>query len=132
MLADCARGEEEALRHLGIGHPLRDEAEDLDLTGGEPSGVSGCSGRGSELGVQLKFSKMDDFEPGNVVQQVEPLRKLLETRNKLKELQAKMETSEELEEELEKILKSSEGLDKLAGELGASPQGNGGDGKPAA
>jgi len=75
-------------------------------------------GDGSEFGVQLKFDKMEDFEPGNVVQQVEPLRKLLEKRNKLKELQAKMELSADLEEELEKILKSSEHLEKLAGELG--------------
>ena len=80
-------------------------------------------GDGSEIGVQLKFGKMEDFEPGNVVQQVEPLRKLLETRNKLKELQAKMEISADLEEELEKILKSSEHLEKLAGELGVPSPG---------
>src|SRR5580698_8809190 len=38
-------------------------------------------GDGSEMGVQLKFKSMDDFEPGNIVKQVEPLNKLLETRN---------------------------------------------------
>src|SRR5256885_6233077 len=38
-------------------------------------------GDGSELPVALKFNSMDDFEPGNVVKQVEPLRKLLETRD---------------------------------------------------
>jgi type VI secretion system protein ImpB len=83
-------------------------------------------GDGSEFGVQLKFEKIDDFEPGNVVQQVEPLRRLIETRNKLKELQAKMEISADLEEELEKILKSSEHLEKLAGELSrpALPSGS--------
>jgi len=75
-------------------------------------------GDGSEFGVQLKFEKMEDFEPGNLVQQIEPLRKLLETRNKIKELQSKMDISAEFEEELEKILKNSEHLEKLAGELG--------------
>src|SRR5215471_5036347 len=36
------------------------------------------AGDGSQMGVQLKFRSMDDFEPGQIVQQVEPLRKLLE------------------------------------------------------
>ena len=31
-------------------------------------------GDGSEMAVQLKFNSMDDFEPANVVKQVEPLR----------------------------------------------------------
>src|SRR5437588_3984893 len=29
-------------------------------------------GDGSEMGVQLKFESLQDFEPGNVVKQVEP------------------------------------------------------------
>ncbi|MFI4986529.1 MAG: type VI secretion system contractile sheath small subunit, partial [Alphaproteobacteria bacterium] len=37
---------------------------------------------GSQMAVSLKFNSMDDFEPARVVDQVEPLRKLLETRNK--------------------------------------------------
>src|SRR3954447_8804245 len=41
---------------------------------------------GSELGVQLKFSNMDDFSPERVAQQVDPLRKLTETRDKLRDL----------------------------------------------
>src|SRR5438876_6777442 len=43
-------------------------------------------GDGSEMAVNLKFSKLDDFEPGAVVQQVEPLRQLQETREKLRDL----------------------------------------------
>src|SRR5436305_7034329 len=38
---------------------------------------------GSELALQLKFSGIEDFEPGAVVRQIEPLRQLLETREKL-------------------------------------------------
>ena len=38
------------------------------------------------MAVQLKFNSMDDFEPARVVEQVEPLRKLLETRDKLRDL----------------------------------------------
>src|ERR1043165_6081366 len=46
-------------------------------------------GDGSELGVQLKFQSRADFEPANIAKQVEPLRKLLETREKLRDLQAR-------------------------------------------
>ena len=38
---------------------------------------------GSEMPVKLKFSSIEDFEPANVVEQVDPLRKLLDTRNRL-------------------------------------------------
>src|SRR5260370_41300716 len=46
-------------------------------------------GDGSELALQMKFRSLEDFEPGRIVDQVEPLRKLLETRNKLRHLRAK-------------------------------------------
>src|SRR5690349_16818501 len=43
-------------------------------------------GDGSQLGVELKFNSLKDFEPENVVKQIEPLRKLLELRQKLSDL----------------------------------------------
>ncbi|MCY3003870.1 MAG: type VI secretion system contractile sheath small subunit [Planctomycetota bacterium] len=80
------------------------------------------AGDGSEMAVQLKFNSMEDFEPGRVIQQVEPLRKLLETRNKLNDLLSKADRSEELEGLLEDVLKNSEQLKKLKGELGLEGQ----------
>ncbi len=74
-------------------------------------------GDGSEMAVQLKFNSMDDFEPANVVNQVEPLRKLLETRNKLRDLTTKMDVSPELEKLLEDVIENADNLKKLAGEL---------------
>jgi type VI secretion system protein ImpB len=76
------------------------------------------AGDGSQMSVSLKFNAMEDFEPGKVVAQVEPLRKLLETRNKLNDLLSKVDRSEDLEEILEKVLKDTEKLNKLKGELG--------------
>ncbi len=76
------------------------------------------SGDGSEMPVELNFNSMEDFEPENVVQQVEPLRKLVEARNKLRDLMSKADRSEELENVLEQVLQSSEDLAKLSGELG--------------
>lgn len=84
-------------------------------------------GDGSEMAVKLKFDKMDDFEPGNVARQVEPLKKLLDARDRLKELQSAVDRSEDFENRLEDILKKTENLDKLAGELGVSSEDEEGD-----
>ena len=51
---------------------------------------------GSKMGVELKFKSMDDFEPDNIVQQVEPLRKLVEARQKLSDLLSKMDGNDKL------------------------------------
>ncbi|HKM55482.1 MAG TPA: type VI secretion system contractile sheath small subunit [Isosphaeraceae bacterium] len=76
-------------------------------------------GDGSEMAVKLRFDGLEDFDPGRVVQQVEPLKKLLETRDKLRDLLTKIDRSDELESLLERVLKSDEEIKKLSAELGA-------------
>lgn len=76
-------------------------------------------GDGSQLPVNLKFNNMSDFEPSAVVQQVEPLRKLQETRDKIRDLLSKVDLSENLEAKLEEILQNTEKLNQLATEVGA-------------
>lgn len=76
------------------------------------------AGDGSELGVQLKFESMDDFEPAQVANQVEPLKKLVETRNQLRDLLTKVDVSSDLEATLEEVLKNTDSAAKLAEELG--------------
>lgn len=80
---------------------------------------------GSQLGVDLSFKSMEDFEPGRVVQQVEPLRKLLETRNQLRDLLSKADRSEELEGLLERVLQNTDDLKALGGELGVDEKKEG-------
>lgn len=73
---------------------------------------------GSEVAFTLRFKSMDDFEPAKIVEQVEPLKKLLETRAMLSELLSKADRSVELEGMLEKILQSNEDMKKLSQDLG--------------
>ena len=80
-------------------------------------------GDGSEMGVSLKFRSMADFEPENVVKQVEPLRKLQETRDQLRDLLTKVDRSEDLEAVLERVLQNSEELQQLSSALGVSTDG---------
>src|SRR5215204_2228915 len=65
---------------------------------------------GSEMPVQLRFDSLDDFEPARVASQIEPLRKLLATRTKLRDLLARVDRSEDLEALLEQILQNPEQL----------------------
>lgn len=76
------------------------------------------SGDDSQMAVELAFNSMDDFQPAAVVSQVEPLRELMETRNKLRDLMTKVDRSEELEELLERVLNNSDDLQKLNADLG--------------
>ncbi|MBJ7304608.1 MAG: type VI secretion system contractile sheath small subunit [Gemmataceae bacterium] len=73
-----------------------------------------------EIAVNLKFNSMDDFDPAKIVEQIEPLKKLLETRNKLKDLLTKADNSDNLQDLLEQILQNEADVKKLASDLGVS------------
>lgn len=86
---------------------------------------------GSKMGVELRFKSMDDFHPDNVVQQVEPLRKLVSARQRLSDLLSKMDGNDKLETILNEIasdtnaqaqLSSALGLDKPSGDEPAAKE----------
>jgi type VI secretion system protein ImpB len=72
------------------------------------------------LNVELKFKSMDDFGPVAVVQQIEPLRKLFEARNRLRDLLTKLDGNDELDAILREVVASTEEQTKLRGELAAT------------
>lgn len=80
----------------------------------------------SLMNVELKFSKMDDFEPAAVVSQVPALQKLLDSRNQLRDLLSKADRSEELELLLEEILQDNDAVKKMVDEI-KSQSGSDGD-----
>ena len=80
------------------------------------------AGDGTEMGVELKFNSMADFEPANVAKQVPALRKLLEAREKLQALRDKADRSDKLEGLLEQILTNAEEIKKASGQLGEKPK----------
>ncbi|MNR60402.1 hypothetical protein D3C85_1818730 [compost metagenome] len=59
---------------------------------------------------------MEDFRPENVVQQVDPLKKLVEARERLTDLRNKISNSERLEDLLDEVLKSTDQIRKLSAE----------------
>lgn len=72
---------------------------------------------GTELPVELKIRSMDDFEPANVVQQIEPLKELMEKRNKLRDLLTQIDRSDKLENLLDQILAQPDQQQKVREEL---------------
>ncbi len=71
---------------------------------------------GGEFAVNLEFKSLDDFSPEAVVQQVEPLRKLLEARTKLSDLRNKLAGNDKLEDVLGDVLSNTEKLKQLSAE----------------
>ena len=68
---------------------------------------------GTQMGMELNFSKLEDFEPQNVVNQVEPLKKLLEVRTRLSDLKNKISGNDRFEELLDEIMRDTEKLKKI-------------------
>jgi type VI secretion system protein ImpB len=82
----------------------------------------------TKIGCEIKFSSMEDFEPQNVVEQVEPLRKLIELRRKLSNLRSSLYGNDKLEKMLQQILNDDQELNKLRTEVGL-PEPDAGAGK---
>lgn len=72
----------------------------------------------SKMAVELRFKSMDDFHPENVAQQIEPVRKLVDTRQRLSELLGKLDGNDKLDELLQDVLANTESLEKLGTEAG--------------
>lgn len=73
---------------------------------------------GSKMGVELRFKSMDDFHPDQVVQQVEPLRKMVEARQRLSDLLSKMDGNDKLETILNEIASDAGAQAQLSSALG--------------
>jgi len=78
---------------------------------------------GSQLGIELEFKNIDDFGPEAVAQQVSPIRKLVEARQRLNELALKLNSSDKLEELLQGVVQNTEALKELSGAAGSSEGG---------
>lgn len=69
---------------------------------------------GTQISIDLNFEKLEDFEPTAIVNQVAPLKQLLEMRAKLSDLRNKVMGNEKLEEILDDVLRDTEKLREIA------------------
>ncbi|HYK01915.1 MAG TPA: type VI secretion system contractile sheath small subunit [Thermoanaerobaculia bacterium] len=64
-------------------------------------------------GKALEFKKIDDFRPESIVTQVEDLKQLLDTRQALNDLLAKLDGNDSLNAQLRRVVESPENQTKL-------------------
>lgn len=74
----------------------------------------------SEFPVDLKFTSIEDFEPQNVITQIDSLQNLLDMRNKLRDLFTKIDRSEDLAEILDGVLQNADELKQIQADLGGT------------
>ena len=67
----------------------------------------------SQLAVEMRFNSIEDFEPERVVEQVEPLKKLLEVRRQLSGLLSKTDGNDRLNDRLQEIISNTELLQQV-------------------
>lgn len=70
-----------------------------------------------EMAVNLKFDSLDDFTPTGIANQVPELAVMLEVRNLLKDLKAKVISNREFRKQLEGVLKDKSKMDSIIAEL---------------
>jgi len=74
------------------------------------------------MSAELFFHSIEDFDPLNIVKQVEPLAKLYEARTHLKDLLTKLDGNDALDELLQEIIQSTQQRDAIKAELGITDQ----------
>ena len=88
-------------------------------------------GDGSEMAVELNFQKLTDFRPESIVRQVEPLAKLQQVRNQLKDMLGRLDGNDRLDELLNALVDNAAVRDKLGtaliNEAGEQSAGKGGE-----
>ena len=77
----------------------------------------------TKLNVELRFRKIDDLRPEAVVQQIEPLRKLFEARQRLNDLLAKLDGNDDLDVLLQDIAANTDSQQKIKAAVGGPTNG---------
>ena len=78
----------------------------------------------TKIAVELRFKSTEDFEPVNVVRQIEPLRKLLEMRNQLSNIVSSLQGNDKLDQLLQQVLQNTDALNRLRAETGLPESGS--------
>jgi len=77
----------------------------------------------TKLNVELKFRKIDDLRPEAVVQQIEPLRKLFEARQRLNDLIGKLDGNDDLDVLLQDVAANTDSQQKIKEAVGGGNNG---------
>lgn len=76
------------------------------------------TGDDSKMAVELRFKSIEDFHPESVANQIEPVKKLVEVRQKLSDLLNRLDGNDKLDELLQDVIASTDSLQELGQEIG--------------
>jgi type VI secretion system protein ImpB len=122
VLADLSGKPTEPLPKLGDRKFVEIDRENFDkvLKGMKPrlefDVENALTNDNSKMRVELNFESMTDFQPDQVVNQVKPLKKLLDIRNELAGLLAKTQGNDTLSDRLKAIMENTEDLQRISKE----------------
>jgi type VI secretion system protein ImpB len=91
-------------------------AHNLKLQTQVPDQLSGAAD--AELGLDLEFRSMKDFEPDAIIQKVPELQKLMELREALKALKGPLGNVPEFRKRIQALVEDAGARDKVLKELG--------------
>ena len=77
----------------------------------------------SKIAVELRFKSLDDFHPEQIAKQVDPLKKLVDARQRLSDLLNKLDGNDKLDELLQQVINDTDSLQRLGKEAGVQPSG---------
>ncbi|MGA1996452.1 MAG: type VI secretion system contractile sheath small subunit, partial [Bryobacteraceae bacterium] len=75
------------------------------------------------LGVDLTFKSLEDFEPEQVARKIAPLRELLELRTKLSDLVGSLQGNEKLDRLLQDVINNTDKLERAGKEIAHNAKG---------
>jgi type VI secretion system protein ImpB len=77
----------------------------------------------TKMNVELRFRKIDDLRPEAIVQQIEPLKKLFDARQRLNDLLAKLDGNDDLDVLLQDVAKNTDSQQKIKEAVGGPANG---------
>jgi type VI secretion system protein ImpB len=72
----------------------------------------------TKMAVELRFKSIDDFHPEKVADQIIPVKKLVDARQKLSDLLNKLDGNDKLDELLQDVIASTDALEELGEQIG--------------
>lgn len=96
------------------------KSQKLDVSVNVPNRLTGREG--DEMGMNLKFATLKDFEPEQIARQVPELGQLLETREALSALKAPLSNKRAFQKKIAEIVKDEETRKKLLAVLAKSEE----------
>lgn len=100
-------------------HNFDDVIKSLDLTA-DFSVENKMSAEGGNIDISLKINELSDFEPDNIIDQVDELKQVLQLRDALKALKGPLGNSPQMRKKIQSLLSDEASRKALKSEIGST------------